>query len=162
MGSVTHVWCADAQPPPAAWVDLPGSSVHMPAATSDDSDDDSDHVNDGRVVQDERMPHDVTHINATVYYSSDGRSVHHMLSADAMISWGTGTKGSWGLVEEKGLSNVPPGVPPGPPISRPAVGRPQSARRKPAAGPTSGRHPKRDRKVPRTGARRSARNDTPT
>ena len=108
-----------------------------PATTSDD---DSDHVNDGRVVQDERMPHYVTQINATVYYSSDERTVHHMLSADTMVSWGTGTKGSWGLVEEKGLSNVPPGVPPGPPISRPAVGRPQSARLKPAAGPTSGRH----------------------
>ena len=36
MGHVTHVWCADAQPPPAAWVDPPGSSVHMPTATSDD------------------------------------------------------------------------------------------------------------------------------
>ena len=52
------------------------------------------------------MPYSLAQVNATVYYSTDARTVHHMLSADTMVSWGTGKKGSWGLVQEKGLSNV--------------------------------------------------------
>ena len=151
MGYVTQVWCDDEQPPPAEWVSAPG--VRQPCTTSDEDSDDCGEEGNTEVVMDERMPYSLAQVNATVYYSTDARTVHHMLSADTMVSWGTGEKGSWGLVQEKGLSNVPSGEAPGPPISRPAVGRPHVSRLKPHAGPTSGK----PGKVFRPGERKSSR-----
>ena len=152
MGYVTQVWCDNEQPPPAERVSTPGASVRLPRTTSDEDSDDSSEEGNTEVM-DERMPYSLAQINATVYYSTDARTVHHMLSADTMVSWGTGKKGSWGLVQEKGLSNVPSGEAPGPPISRPAVGRPHVSRLKPHGGPTSGKAGK----VFRPGARKSKR-----
>ena len=116
-----------------------------------DTTNDSFDATKGDTISNEMPSQKLETCNVQVKYDpfelDDGQQVVdvfcHSFLLENMVSKGTASKYSWGLINVVGLSNITPGVAPRNPLQSPQRGRKEAKRKAPHHGPTSQNYKKK-------------------